>query len=1432
MSSLEQQQQQKRPSLHFTADCGVGAGAGTGTGTAETTMSGCSPATTPLGSGAGFLPDMPQWKKDLIQRRKTNVARTNAAANSPTSTADGSCMAFTEPADSGATDANATATTIITSQQQQQQEQQQLLKRNLSQTATATTTLKTSIAAEEKSEKCFIGAGGHHTLPAVAASSASAQSTQQQQQGKDFTTVFSTETSASAATAAAAAPPPIPKQRSSLFNTRSQSTGKEQEILNLDTRERERAAFGERDVEVNNMLNSSHNRKCSRASGEVETGTATTGALTVLGNKNNTNNTTTTESGSSGSGANVKQTATSSSSANQLQTKCKPGQSVGAEAAANNSTAAINSTPITTNFNHNNITPITTATNIDNKNCKSKISDKLQSNKFIQNQQQQQQQLAASPTKVAVKTTMVAMQEMKKTTTQNGQQRHHHHLNHHHHHNVKQNAEATDVDVGVDVGVAALQTAESEDLSYGPGIVSKLRCRYLSLALRCETRQQSQQQRLQRSTSLNTLLDRNDEDDEDLHNAVVVTTPTTPTSTTPTAAVAAAVTAGAAVSSRSAAPPPILGVKPTTIASGYIKSVSVVQQQQQQQRQKQTQSQQQQLQSTSQSQQSVNGTRSRHFKRGNEVMKRARSVEALLCEKSPWNTQRASYQATTATITNTNANAASSAATAAASVTIEDKIHNARERLHSGTDAAPPKRLTSIIDDTERPPPDLVKQTLKMFEASANRRPRTAQRSNGVGGVASKVASYKSIIAEQKPISNKVGGGGAVTGGATGGAAGGLTGGAAAAAGLTVQGAAFAASTPLCKQHTPASVAAFGNVVPDIIPRQLDTFESPVSTLSKMLGRMQLETAAAPAAQSEVGGVGNGNEGGGGVERLVSDKRSQAADDDERDVENDNDDDEDNNEVNDDDVDVVAADDNNDEGDGDDVCNGDKMGAAGDKLTQAALPAADEATPTATTAAAGINVQRSFAAALQENAHVVSSINNKINKKPNNDSVLTTSTTTKQIGVIRPLLNQAAGSGSSCGSGSGSGIPLTSREIEKNRINEMKKSTALAADAALAAAVAAAAAAESSTSLDTVINTHSKDASETDAGAASVSAAAGISPIWPHLRKRRQPTTTSTAGGNATIGGNSIGNADNNTSMVFNFSKSTKEVPDYIESDVVIYRRKRELPKPNEPGFVLLGDLSVETSTDTDYDDYSMCPPSPCDVEFENANIVIDGKSSIRQKAKDSSFRVQFNDTLTSTFEYPSEASQIIDDPPYADPYGNVNKHHQLLYEEQLILQHHQQQQQQQQHHHVTVDEIIELPTSTMSSSTSTSTSASAATSHKTSATSAMLGNLPLGSTALGFYTPVKASPMDSLFQLGVTRYTPPESATGNGSSNGSPATTAATSNGGASFNGNGNGSIVGIGEGLIKGESNDAVGVQEEDYHLSSGIVYSEGTQKTDLLY
>jgi len=51
-----------------------------------------SGAAAEMSPTSGFLPDMPQWKKDLIQRRKTNVARTQAASiASPT---DGSCGAL------------------------------------------------------------------------------------------------------------------------------------------------------------------------------------------------------------------------------------------------------------------------------------------------------------------------------------------------------------------------------------------------------------------------------------------------------------------------------------------------------------------------------------------------------------------------------------------------------------------------------------------------------------------------------------------------------------------------------------------------------------------------------------------------------------------------------------------------------------------------------------------------------------------------------------------------------------------------------------------------------------------------------------------------------------------------------------------------------------------------------------------------------------------------------------------------------------------------------------------------------------------------------------------------------------------------------------------------------------------------------------------
>ncbi|KAH8330197.1 hypothetical protein KR074_011975 [Drosophila pseudoananassae] len=1195
---MESHQPQKRPSLHLLTDeGGAASGSVAGAGSVGGAIAEMSPT-------SGFLPDMPQWKKDLIQRRKTNVARTQAASIASPTEGGGSCGALAEVPVPGASNADAAPGSTS----------QALAKRN------ANATL-----AEEKSEKSLIG--GHHT------------------QGKDFVVaaVASNEVApalAATTTTTIATTAPIPKQRSSLLNTqRSQEQQQQPEILNSELRERGEPAAGMVGLSVR-----SHIR------GEVESGTAaaeTTGALTET----------------AAAAAAPATTSSSSSSANQLLTKCKPGQSV-AEGSL-----------------------FPEASQLDNKSssssCKTKsISDKLQSNKFIQQQQHQyhQQQQQLSPSKVTVKPTMVAMQEMKKTTKQNGQHRH-----------IPGKISAGSGGGGdSEVSPSNLQDSlvdTGEDLSYGPGIVSKLRCRYLSLALR-ESRQQNSKQRLQRSTSLNTLLDR-DDDEGDGEAELPEDGPT--------------VVAISQVRAKST-PPPILGAKPTPKpiqrpvslgANGTVPPAAVNPP------------------SAANSEDTKPGgvtnggggatnggvNRSRHFKRGNEVMKRARSVEALLCEKSPWNSQRSSNMTPGSNAPAAKTLTATSPAASPTCVTIEDKIHNARERLHSGTDTAPPKRLASIIDDTERPPPDLVKQTLKMFEASANRRPRTAHRSNGVGGVASKVASYKSIIKEQKVAPPSVG---------------------------------FASSTPLRPVNHP-----------DIIPRQSDTS---MSTLSMMMRRIDLPETEQPAEELVATNVTQPNEAPSETEPRDEGDGDEGGD--RGDVAGEGDDD--NNEKHDNDNDDVGdgVGDGNDGGDGDgdgDGENNDKMGAAGDKPR-----------PKSPATEAGGAQQRSFAPST-ENVHVAAGSGGGVTpvRKLNTESSSSTSTT-KQIGVIRPLFNSQ-----------GITPPLTSREIEKNRINEMKKSTEAGGSIGSGAGSGSGTGslASPTTSLDTVINTKepptgtsSHNISETDATA---------SPLWT-LRKTGQRGQNQGAGIGGGVGmtASSSHTATENTSMVFNFSKSTNKVPDYIESDVVIYRRKRELPKPNEPGFVLLGDLSVETSTDTDYDDLSMCPPSPCDVEFENANIVIDGKSSIRQKPKESTFRVQFNDTLTSTFEYPSEASMTIDDPPYADPFGHVSKHHQMLLAEQMHLLQQQQldleQQQQQQHHHVTVDEIIELPTSTAGqghghghghgNNKQAASAAAGATGGGT-----MLGNLPLDYPSLGRGIILPQSPQQQ--QQQQQQQPPPESA-------------------------------------------------------------------------
>ncbi|XP_017478452.1 PREDICTED: protein still life, isoforms C/SIF type 2-like [Rhagoletis zephyria] len=113
-------------------------------------------------------------------------------------------------------------------------------------------------------------------------------------------------------------------------------------------------------------------------------------------------------------------------------------------------------------------------------------------------------------------------------------------------------------------------------------------------------------------------------------------------------------------------------------------------------------------------------------------------------------------------------------------------------------------------------------------------------------------------------------------------------------------------------------------------------------------------------------------------------------------------------------------------------------------------------------------------------------------------------------------------------------------------------------------------------------------------------------------------------------------------------------------------------------------------------------------------------------------------------------------------------------------------------------------------------------------------------SAPLGFYTPVKA-PIDNLFQLGVTRApngnghhaynktstptTNGTTATQNGQSNGGGGGGGVNSNG--SNNGGGN-SEGGADEGEETAESLQYIKPANDDLT----IAYSEGTQKTDLLY
>ncbi|XP_028175016.1 uncharacterized protein LOC114363486 [Ostrinia furnacalis] len=83
------------------------------------------------------------------------------------------------------------------------------------------------------------------------------------------------------------------------------------------------------------------------------------------------------------------------------------------------------------------------------------------------------------------------------------------------------------------------------------------------------------------------------------------------------------------------------------------------------------------------------------------------------------------------------------------------------------------------------------------------------------------------------------------------------------------------------------------------------------------------------------------------------------------------------------------------------------------------------------------------------------------------------------------------------------------------------------------------------------------------------------------------------------------------------------------------------MQKAGEPGVVVLNPEALAAAAS---DEECECdgPPSPCAVRFVNDNVLINGRSSMPPRPnrdRIAKLKLQFDDSLTCTFEYPSETS-------------------------------------------------------------------------------------------------------------------------------------------------------------------------------------------------
>jgi len=112
------------------------------------------------------------------------------------------------------------------------------------------------------------------------------------------------------------------------------------------------------------------------------------------------------------------------------------------------------------------------------------------------------------------------------------------------------------------------------------------------------------------------------------------------------------------------------------------------------------------------------------------------------------------------------------------------------------------------------------------------------------------------------------------------------------------------------------------------------------------------------------------------------------------------------------------------------------------------------------------------------------------------------------------------------------------------------------------------------------------------------------------------------------------------STQVYNFVKESKDTS-HIRNEGGSHGK--HLFKPNDSGIVLIRDTCGDESSDfIDDQDVLRRPPSPCNVFFEGANVVHEGKSLLRPRSsKPKKLNISFNEELTAMFEYPSESSLL-----------------------------------------------------------------------------------------------------------------------------------------------------------------------------------------------